>query len=402
MIELPRYDTDKGIAPPDEAVHTEAVEKPEPESDPVDIWESHRVIDTSSVGHGKDRVVLFSGGDDSLALTHMAMEEGWADFVVHLATNSSIPENIDYVRSVCEDHGWPFAILRSPMPYDIFGYRYGFAGVSAHSMAYQYFKGRQLNYLYQRRNGNIKLLSGVRKLESDRRMRHVDAEVDYTTTDSGGNFTGWWLSPLHNKSDEWVAEYRERHDLRRNPVSQRLHRSGDCQCLAFGDRTTELVMIEAEYPEMGEWLRNVERRVQEYRGRVELLGDRYPDVKEQMDDLRDGSRPKPFRFSLLKDHAPEVYDELVSVPADEAVLRGQMEPTNYIGHGGLSSKELRELTTAADADQTTLCDTCGDGCPRRSPAVEEYTEQAGEEYSEATTNQTSLGDAFGHGKAESG
>jgi 3'-phosphoadenosine 5'-phosphosulfate sulfotransferase (PAPS reductase)/FAD synthetase len=399
MIELDRYDTEKGVEPPAEAVQTEAVEKPEPETDPVDIWESSRIIDTSGVGHGKDRIVLFSGGDDSLALTHMAMEEGWADFVVHLATNSSIPENVDYVREVCADHGWPFAIVKSPMPYRTFAYRYGFAGPPEHSTAYQYFKGRQLNYLFQRRPGSIKLLSGVRKLESDRRMRHVDAEVDYTTTDTGGNFTGWWLSPLHAKSDEWVAEYRDEHDLRRNPVSQRLHRSGDCQCFAFGDRTTELAMLEAEYPAMGKWLTNVERRVQEYRGRVELLGDRYPDVYEQVDSKRDATRPKPFRFTVLKDHAPEVYDELVGVPAEEAILRGQMEPTNYIGHGGMSSKELRDLTASADADQTTLCDTCGDGCARRSSAVENYTESAAEEFTEVTTNQTSLSDAFGQAAA---
>jgi 3'-phosphoadenosine 5'-phosphosulfate sulfotransferase (PAPS reductase)/FAD synthetase len=393
MIRMPTYN----IAPPDDAVRNDAIPKPEPESDPVDIWESNRILEVPNGVGEKDRAVLFSGGDDSLALTHLAMSNGWADFVVHLDTNSSIPENLDYVRSICEEYQWPLLIISSPMPLDTFAYRYGFPGASCHRMAFQYFKGRQLGYFYRKKHGDVKLFSGVRKLESDRRMENIEAEVQYEDASKSGNFTGWWVSPLIDKSDEWVQEYRERHGLPRNPVSQKIHRSGDCQCLAFGKRTEELIMIEAEYPEFAKWLLNVERRVQEYRGRVYQLEDEYPDVATQMQEKREETRPYPMKLTVLKEHFRDVYDEIVATPTDEAVLRGRMENTSYIGHGGMSSRELRDLTTSADTSQTTLCETCGDACTTLATSVQRDIEEAASELaSESATSssgtQTTLAD----------
>lgn len=366
MIRMDTYD----IAPPSETVRTAAIDKPQPRQEKVDIWEISRILATPTGNGEKDKAVLFSGGDDSLALTHMAMENGWADFVFHLDTNSSIPENVDYVRETCEEHGWPFFIISSPMPLDTFAYRYGFPGSSCHTMAFNYFKGRQLGYFFRRKTGDVKLFSGVRKLESNRRMENIEAEVEYEDASTSGNFTGWWLSPLIDKSDSWVESYRERHDLTRNPVSAKIHRSGDCQCLAFGNRSEELVMIQGEYPEFGEWLLNVEKRVQEYRGRVQLLTEEYPDVAVKVQDLRTNTRPYPMKLTVLAKHFPNVYEEIVSLSAEAAILRGQTEATNYIGHGGMSSQELRNATAAADTNQQTLCETCGNGCSTLATAVQ--------------------------------
>ena len=386
MIQMDTYD----IAPPPDAVRTDEIPKPDPDTDPVDIWEIGRVLDTSGVNsRGKDKGVLFSGGDDSLALTHMAMEQGWADFVIHLNTNSSIPENIDYVREVCEEYQWPIFIISSPMPLDTFAYRYGFPGSSCHTMAFQYFKGRQLGHFYRKRSGDVKLFSGVRKLESDRRMENIEAEVQYEDASESGNFTGWWVSPLIDKTDDWVHEYRERHDLPRNPISQKIHRSGDCQCLAYGNRSEELVMIEAEYPEFAEWLLNVEKRVQEYRGRVYLLEDNYPDVAEHVEDLRERETPYPMKLTVLKQHFPQVYADIVSVTTEDVILRGKMEPTSYIGHGGLSTKELRNLTASADISQKTLCETCGNGCSTLATSVKRDVEAAKSQVETTSTNSAS-------------
>lgn len=377
------------IEPPDESIQTRAESKPEPEKGPVDIWEIDRFLEFPS-GNGTDRAVLFSGGDDSLALTHMAMENGWADLVIHLRTNSEIPENLSYVRRICEEYNWPLAVVGSPLSLHQFACRYGFPGVSCHTMAYQYFKGRQLGHFYQKRKGNIKLFSGVRKLESDRRMKNVTAEVQYETPE-GGNFEGWWLSPLIDKPDEWVHEYRKQHGLPRNPVSQKIHRSGDCQCLAYGARQEELVMIEAEYPQFANWLLNVEKRTQEYRGRVELLEDNHSDVAGQVDELRKQSRPYPMRLSVLKSEFPDVYQAITDVDASTAIQRGRMEPTNYIGHGGMSSQDLRELTAQADKHQQTLCETCGDRCQSLSNAVEKDVSRATSNFESNTPGeQTTL------------
>jgi len=83
MIELDTYD----IAPPVESIKTKEVSKPEPETEPLEILEMDRVLAPF------DRGVLFSGGDDSLVLTHLAMENEWVDVVIHLQTNSAIPDN---------------------------------------------------------------------------------------------------------------------------------------------------------------------------------------------------------------------------------------------------------------------------------------------------------------------
>ena len=386
MIRMPSYDID----PPAEAIHTETIAKPEPESDPLDIWESHRTLETPDSSSEKSDAVLFSGGDDSLALTHMAMENGWTDLVIHLDTNSSIPENLDYVRAVSEEYNWPLMIISSPMPLDTFAYRYGFPGPSAHTMAFNYFKSRQLGFFYRKKAGEVRYFSGVRKLESDRRMKNVKAEVQYASTNADEDFSGWWVSPLIDKSDEWVEQYRDTHDLPHNPVTTKIHRSGDCQCLAYGNREEELVMIEAEYPEFAEWLHNVETRTQEYRGRVQILAEQYPTVSDHVNELRKEERPNPMRLSVLKDHYPGVFDAIASVDKDTAILKGKTDPTAYIGHGGLSSKELRNLVTHADTSQQTLCENCGDPCYTRASSVEAHVEDAEERAQRAETVQQTL------------
>lgn len=376
MLELEGYEQ---LRPPEQTVRTEHVSKPQPESDPVDIWEMNTpFMCKSGVSDDqprlKHRFVAFSGGDDSLALAHYAMENDLADIVLHFATGSSIPENIDYVRSICEEHQWPLMIIKSPMPFDLFAYRYGFVGPDRHRMAYNYLKGRQLGALERHRPGDIKVISGVRKAESSERKLNIDAEVEYATPD--GNFRGWWISPLIDKSDNWVHEYREKHGLRRNPVATKINRSGDCQCMAYGARFSELTNIAAEYPDMAEWLQNVERRTQEYRGRVKLFEDRFPDIYETVDNLRDKSRPKPMRLTVLQEYDPETFEEIVAIPTKRAIQRGRMMPTSYIGHGGVSSDDMKELTAETDCGQKTLCQNCGDGCPNLHSVVEEKTQQA--------------------------
>ncbi|SEO99811.1 Phosphoadenosine phosphosulfate reductase family protein [Halorientalis persicus] len=385
MIELDGYEE---IGPPEETVQSEHLSKPEPSSDPVDIWEISRVLDTSGVGGGKDRAVLFSGGDDSLALTHLAMENDMADFVIHLATNSSLPANIDYVREICKKFNWPFFIISSPMPFDLFAYRYAFPGPSLHRQAYIYFKGRQLGYFSRHRAGGVKYFSGVRRLESDRRMENIEAEVQYEDPSNGGNFRGWWLSPLIDKSDEWVAKYRGRHNLPRNPVARKIHRSGDCFCLAYGHRDEELVNLQAKFPDHAEWLLNTEQRVQEYRGRVYLLEDEHPDIYEEVSSLRKQTKPNPMRLTVLKNEYPGIFDSIAAVDKEQAIQRGRLDETCYIGHGGMSHTDLRERIADADSCQQTLCETCQGRASQVAASVKRRQQEAAAALEENTIQQT--------------
>jgi len=377
MIELPELD----ITPPEKAVQTDAIDKPSPSSSSVYPFEIDRILSerlSSGRHEGLERAVLFSGGDDSLALAHYCIETlEAADFVIYLATNTSLPQNIDYVRDVCAEFNWPFAIINSPMTLPKLGYRYGFPGPDYHNVAFQYLKARQLQHVHQQMapTKDIKFFSGVRRDESDRRLKNITAEVQYEST-SNGNFDGWWISPLLDMSDEEVHEYRTEHDLPRNPVASRIHRSGDCFCLAYGNRTEELLLLEAEYPEFAHWIKNVERRVGEYRGRLKFLAREYPSIKAELDVLRKETRPHPFRLTLLKNEYPDVFEWLVSIPADEAVGMGRTEATSYIGHGGMSSQELRAFVAEADISQETLCETCGGRAAELNGDVKRLQEQA--------------------------
>lgn len=179
-----------------------------------------------------------------------------------------------------------------------------------------------------------------------------------------------------DKSDSWIHEYQKKHDLPRNPVAEKIHRSGDCQCLAFGSRGTELTLIEAEYPKFGRWLRNVETRVQEYRGRVNLFEERYPTIYEDVDDRRKNERPNPMRLTILKEHYPDVFHDIVAVDTNTAIAKGRTDHTNYIGHGGLSSRELRTLVSQADSSQQTLCETCSGTSDSIVPSVKRQQDKA--------------------------
>jgi 3'-phosphoadenosine 5'-phosphosulfate sulfotransferase (PAPS reductase)/FAD synthetase len=377
MIELEEL----GIEPPEEAVQHPVIDKPEPSSDSLYPFEIDSIISerlSNGRHEGLERGVLFSGGDDSLSLAHYVIETlEAADFIIHLATNTSLPENIDYIREVCAEYRWPLMIIKSPMTLSKLGYRYGFPGPDYHNVAFQYLKGRQLQYIHQQMDPtkDIKFFSGVRKDESDRRLKNIEAEVQYESI-SDGNFDGWWLSPLLDMSDEEVLQYRREHGLPRNPVAEKIHRSGDCFCLAYGNRTEELLLLEAEYPKFAKWLKNVERRVGEYRGRLKFLSEEYPNVKAKLDTLRKQTQPHPFRLTILKDEYPDIYDWVTSISPEKALRMGRTEATSFIGHGGMSSAELRSLVAEADISQETLCETCGGAATEISGDVERLQEQA--------------------------
>jgi 3'-phosphoadenosine 5'-phosphosulfate sulfotransferase (PAPS reductase)/FAD synthetase len=212
---------------------------------------------------------LFSGGDDSLAATHKVMTRDGTpvDRVLYLDTNTGVPENLEYVRDVCERYGWPLIVASAPISLYEFatgkgpGDRtsMGFPGPGAHSWAFRYFKERQIQHVAQQHE-DPRFYTRIRSHESERRMRTVDGERE----SRDGRWT--YVNPIHDWRDHEVTEYRECHGLPRNPVAESIGRSGDCYCGAFASRTEELVELEAEYPGHAAWLKECERRVQEVVG----------------------------------------------------------------------------------------------------------------------------------------
>lgn len=196
---------------------------------------------------------LFSGGNDSLASTHYAMEHG-ADEVLHINTGIGVPETREFVRETCKRMGWP---LREEYPpdwtYRDMVLRRGFPGPGGHRFAYSWLKERAIRKVVReakaRRFDRVRLITGVRRTESARRMGYVEPEFR-----TGAQV---WTAPMFQLAKFQVIEYIEAHGLKRNPVTSVLGMSGECLCGAFA-QPNEIVTIERHFPRVAQQIHELE------------------------------------------------------------------------------------------------------------------------------------------------
>lgn len=218
---------------------------------------------------------MFSGGNDSMVSTHLAMSNG-AHEVLHINTGIGIEETREFVRDTCKTYGWP---LREEHPPDK-TYRHmvlekGFPGPAAHRYAYSWLKERALRKVVRESKTGSKdrvaLVTGVRNLESARRMGYVQPIVR-----EGAKV---WVAPMYGFSTLDLHAYKTLHSLPTNPVSVNLGMSGECLCGSFAS-PGEFERIERFYPAAAEEIRALE---------IEAKAARVPCVW--------GSDPVPGRMS---------------------------------------------------------------------------------------------------------
>jgi len=244
-----------------------------------------------------NRYALFSGGHDSLVSTHKAMENGNADTVAHIDTGIGIPETKEFVKETCEEHGWDLEIVSSKHDYDEIVEENQFPGPAVHIIMYSKLKERALRIISRWHDGKPVFITGVRKHESETRFRNVEPEQEASS---------WiWRANIHDFTQSDVDAYIDEHGLKRSPVKQKFHHSGECLCGAFGNRTEELLLLEAHYPETAERIKALESKVQEE--------------------------------------------------------YGNDDPRSYWAHGGMSSIDLRALLADNDETQMMLCASCEAG-----------------------------------------
>jgi len=239
---------------------------------------------------------LFSGGHDSLVSTHKAMQEGDADTVAHIDTGIGIPATQEFVEKTCETHGWDLEIVSSDFEFEDIVVENQFPGPAVHIIMYSKLKERALRKLARRHDGKPTFITGVRRDESERRFRNVDPEMEASS---------WvWKANIQDFSKRDVEAYIDKNGLKRSPVKQKYHHSGECLCGAFGNRTEELTLLEAHYPETANRIKELEERVQEKHGN---------------------------------------------------------DPRSYWAHGNMDEKQLRALLADNDESQMMLCASCNKG-----------------------------------------
>lgn len=207
--------------------------------------------------------VLFSGGHDSLCATHVAMTGGYASEVVHINTGIGIEQTREFVRETCREHGWPLNELHPPVRYDQLVMERGFPGPAMHYIFYTRLKERCLSAFARerkpKRGAPLVYCTGVRRQESARRMRGQQQEWERAPK------LGWtWRAVILEWTKMDCNEYIAEQGLKRNPVVDLLHMSGECLCGSFARP--------GERDEIAQWFPDADARIAALEARVRAAG----------------------------------------------------------------------------------------------------------------------------------
>lgn len=223
------------------------------------VADAQRIIQDAIAAHGPFAGVFacYSGGDDSLVSTHIAMQAVPDATVLHINTGIGIEATREHVRSVAADAGWRFIEERTPESYDDIVIEHGFPGPGQHGKMYVLLKQRAIDAVVRtakrERRDRVLFIAGIRRGESKRR-----AEAPEHHREPGRSRV--WASPLANWTKDDVLAYIAKHDLPRNPVSRALCMSGECLCGSFA-KPGELAEIESVCPATARRIRDLEARV---------------------------------------------------------------------------------------------------------------------------------------------
>jgi 3'-phosphoadenosine 5'-phosphosulfate sulfotransferase (PAPS reductase)/FAD synthetase len=203
---------------------------------------------------------LFSGGHDSLTAVTIAQE--WAAKrkvwlpVAHVNTGTGIRETREFVIDTAQTHGWPLIELHPPRSYRSLVLEFGFPGPGYHDrFAYPRLKERCFRNLYRLAPPErlVMFITGVREQESERRTEHVERiQVREPVV---------WAAPIWDWAKQDCNRFIAERGLKRNPVADLLHLSGECLCGAMAHKG-ELEEIAEWFPEKAAEIRHLEDEVE--------------------------------------------------------------------------------------------------------------------------------------------
>lgn len=213
---------------------------------PLDILQSALDIhEPSSV------FALFSGGNDSLALLHWAINYAPLTAAVHIDTGTALPGVREHVEATCMRLGVDLLVYETPPSvYENMVLKYGMPGPGSHLFAYSMLKERRLRDLRRDFETGSKsrtmMLMGARRHESIRRMGN--------SKDISRNGGTVFVNPLIDWTNLDTHRYRRKYGLKLSETASLCHRSGECNCGAFAG-TGEREELKSMFPE---WFLRIE------------------------------------------------------------------------------------------------------------------------------------------------
>lgn len=270
----------------------------------VPLAESNRILAKVRERDPDHIYAAVSGGEDSVTAFHVARQsdEIQLDGVVHVDTGISINASTEYVREVCDQYDVDLTVLddsNSRFQKERYGTlvrQFGFPGATpiAHNQMFQNLKEKPISSRFvSSLDGDIVLISGVRKHESQRRFEHLRGSDGM---EEQGSIL--WASPLLSWTDQNVDDYLEFFDVERPGVEAKLCISGECLCGCFSDRR-DFPLIETFYPQVAMQIKQLEWDVLERAARGEVKKDYCLWAHGSLDDGQFEAKTDPEQTSLM-------------------------------------------------------------------------------------------------------
>ncbi len=216
------------------------------------------VIDAAIKEYNPCRILgLFSGGHDSLTACHVASRHPAFSYAIHINTGIGVPETREFVRNTSAEFGWnlhEYFALDYGQNYEEMVAQYGFPGPGQHPTMYRRLKERALRKAMReakkeaQRNAAVLLISGVRFQESSRRMGY---QAPVTKEDSKV-----WVNIINDWSKADCNQYLAENNIKRSPVVDKIHKSGECLCGAFA-KPGEFEELKFWYPEYAKYIESL-------------------------------------------------------------------------------------------------------------------------------------------------
>ena len=233
--------------------------------------EPKEILDQAINDEGIDSFYVgYSGGKDSgIALDYTAkyFPDNFKG-VIFADTGIGTQATIDFVKNYCKERNYPLNIVKPenvirkkdsiPFSYENLVMRWGFPTYSGHRIVMQQLKLFPIRqFIHQRKKSGERpaIISGIRKKESARsKNKKWFNPID---KDAGNQLI--FVKPLYYKSNNWVMRYFIENDIKRSPVYETLHISGDCLCGCFAKKD-EAKLIQMFHPDVYQKIINLEKK----------------------------------------------------------------------------------------------------------------------------------------------